>query len=107
MPYLSIALIPHLIDNKAGVVDSAECNSRPMQGVGLPPLHVEVQELEEIYLFQDEVESRHGENFPSRLDLLIKKSSSSSLPSPHLSFDKSESSSDLDGTSSSSPLPSK
>ena len=64
-------LIPHLTDNEAGVVNAAECLSGPTQGVGLPPLHVKVQEPERLYLFQDEVEARHGENRPSRLDLLI------------------------------------
>ena len=70
MPPLPIPLTPHLTDNKAGIVDAAECLSGPTQDVGLPPLHVYMQEPEGIYIFQDEVEARHGENRLSRLGLL-------------------------------------
>ena len=42
MPLLRIPLIPHLTDNEVGVVNAKECHSIPTQGVGLPPLHVEV-----------------------------------------------------------------
>ena len=71
MPPLPIFLIPHLTDNGAGVVNAAECHSILTQGVGLPPLHVEVREPEGVYIIQDEVEERHGENRPSRLDLFL------------------------------------
>ena len=107
-PPFRISLIPHLTDNEAGIVDIVECLSSPTQGVGLPTLHVEVQELEGLYLVKDKVKARHGENRRSHLDLLLLSASSpSSLPSPHSSSDESESSSDSDGESSSSPLPSK
>ena len=42
-----------------------------MQGVGLPPLHIEVQEPKGVYFVQDEVEASHGENRLSRIDLLL------------------------------------
>ena len=71
MPPLPIPLIPHPTDNKSGVVNAVECQSSTTHGVGLPPLHVEVQETEGIYLVQDEVEACHGENCPRRLDILL------------------------------------
>ena len=71
IPPLLIPLIPQLTYNEVGVVDAAECHSGPMKGVGLPPLHVEVQEPEGLYLVQDEVEARHGENRPIRPDILL------------------------------------
>ena len=63
--------IPHLTDDKACIVNTAECLTGPTQGVGLPPLHVEVQEPEGLYLVQDKVEAHHGENRWSHLDLLL------------------------------------
>ena len=57
IPPLPIPIIPHLIDNEAGIVDTMERLSGPTQGIGLPPLHVKVQEPEGIYLFQDKVEA--------------------------------------------------
>ena len=71
MPPLPIPLVPQLTDKKSGVINATECHSGPTQGVGLPPLHVEVQEPKGFYLVQDEVEARHGENRPSCLDLLL------------------------------------
>ena len=71
MPPLPIPLIPHLTDNEASIVDAVECLSSPTQGVGIPPLHVEVQKPEELYLVQDKVEARHGKKCPSHLDLLL------------------------------------
>ena len=71
IPPLSLPLIPHLTDNEAVIVDNTECLSGPTQGVGLPPLHIKVQELEGLYLVQDKVEARHGENRRSHLDLLL------------------------------------
>ena len=71
----------------------------------IKPLHVEVQEPEGLYLVQDKVEARHGENCPSRIDILllihILPIFSSFLCS---SSDESESSSDSVGESSYSPL---
>ena len=71
MPPLPIPLIPHLTDNETGIVDSSGCLSGPTQGVGLPILHVEVQEPKGLYLVQDKVEARHGEKRSSHLDLLL------------------------------------
>ena len=68
---LPISLIPHLTEKKAGIIDTAESLSGPMQGVGLPPLHFEVQEPKGIYLVQDKVETCHGENHRSHLDILL------------------------------------
>ena len=70
-PPFRISLIPHLTDNEAGIVDIVECLSSPTQGVGLPTLHVEVQETEGLYLVQDKVKARHGENRPNLLDIII------------------------------------
>ena len=98
MNSLTIPLVPHLTDNKSGIVNAAECLSGLTQGVGLPPLHIEVQEPKGVYLVQDEVKARHGENRPSRLDLLILIRILPVFSSlPHSSYDKSESSSDSDG----------
>ena len=108
MPPLPNPINPHLKDNKAGSIDATKCHYVPTHGLGLPPLHAEAQEPEGIYLVQDKVEACHGGNRPRRLDfiLLIRI-----LPVlyyfPHSSSDESESLSDSDGESSSSPLPSK
>ena len=71
MPPLPIPLIPHLTDNEVGIFDAAECVSVLTQVVGLPPLHIEVQEPEGLYLVQDKVEACHGEERSSCLDLLL------------------------------------
>ena len=71
MPPLPIPIIPHLTYKEAGIVDTAECLSRSTQGVCLPPLHVKVQEPGGVYIVQDKVEARHGENRPSRLDIIL------------------------------------
>ena len=55
IPPLAFPLVPHLTDKAAGIVDTAEYLSGLMHGVGLPPLHVEVQEPEVLYLVQDKV----------------------------------------------------
>ena len=60
MPPLPNRIILHLTDNKAGDIDAPEWHYGPMHGVGLPPLHIEVQEPEGLYLVQDKVEARHG-----------------------------------------------
>ena len=71
IPPLPIPLFPHLTDTEAGIFDTAECLSGLTQGVGLSPLHVEVQEPEGLYLVKDKVKARHGENCRSHLDLLL------------------------------------
>ena len=68
---LPIALITHLTDNEAGIVGTVERLSSPTQGVDLPPLHVEVPEPEGLYLVQDKVKARHGENRERNIDLLL------------------------------------
>ena len=108
MSPLPIPLIPHFTNNEAGIVDAAECLSAPTQGVGLPPIHVKVQEPRGLYLVQDKVEAHHGETTQAVLIIFsFSASFPSSLPSPHSSSDKSESLSDLDSESYCSPLPSK
>ena len=72
IPPLPIPLIPHLTDNEAGIVDTARYLSGPTQGVGLLPLHVEVQKPEGLYLVQGKVEGRHGENRRCHVDLLLR-----------------------------------
>ena len=71
MPPLPIPFIPHLKNDEASVIGTAEYLSGTTQGVGLPPLNVEVQEPEGIYLVQDKSEARHGENCLIRIYLLL------------------------------------
>ena len=71
MPLLPIPLIPHLTDNESDIVGVAECLSGPTPGVGLPHLPVKVQEPEDLYLVQYKVDACHGENRPSRIDILL------------------------------------
>ena len=71
MPPLPIPLIPNLTDNESSIFDTTEWISVPTQSVGFPPLNIEVQEPEGLYLVQDKVEARHGENRRSHLNLLL------------------------------------
>ena len=83
MPHIPIPLIPHLTDNEAGVVDAVECHYGPTQGVGIPPLHIEVQELGGFIL--SKMKSRHVMVEITRSILIFLSLSASflySLPSP-------------------------
>ena len=68
---LPIPLIPHLTDNEAGIINTVDCVSFPTQGVDRPPLQVEVQQPNGLFLVQGKVEAHHGENRRVHIDILL------------------------------------
>ena len=105
---LPIPLIPHLTDNEAGIVDTAECLSCTTQDVGLPPLHIDVQEPEGLYLVQNKSKYVMAETAGAILIFFsFSASYMSSLNPPYSYYDESESLSNLYGAASFPPLTSK